>query len=298
MITVNLSVITIEVLTAVSLNERGCNRIFMQVIPTRNIALALMLILSTSILRAETVTLVSDEWCPYSCQSETMPGIGIEIAQKIFSKHDIGVTYQIINWQESSRAAVSGQADVLVGTGRAESPELIFPKYHFSYTRLCFISNDSDWLYQSIESLANKNMGVVKGYDYGAFFNKVINGRQPNQSVHTFTSTQALMAALNSGEVDVIVDDKNVVRHLLKKSDLLDQYQYQHCSRSKLFFAFSPVDKQKAERLIDIVDKELFNALTSGAVKRFINFTVLIITRAPLIEFTVDYVLNYPICHY
>jgi polar amino acid transport system substrate-binding protein len=60
------------------------------------LAIALMV---PMVAGAETINIVSDEWCPYNCvPGSDRPGFGIEIAMEAYAPHDIQVNYTTQDW--------------------------------------------------------------------------------------------------------------------------------------------------------------------------------------------------------
>ncbi|MCR8922867.1 transporter substrate-binding domain-containing protein [Dasania sp. GY-MA-18] len=218
----------------------------------------------------EVVRLVADEWCPFTCAYTQAPqGIGVDIARKIFEDRGYQVTYHTATWDEAKRMVSEGEADILIGTVRAETPDLLFPDYHFSYSQSCFFSpSDSIWSYQGLKSLRPKRVGVISGYSYGAGLDAYMDKALELGMAKTYASTEQLFAALKRGDVDVFIGDQKVSEYYGRQFHASLAYRVTGCQpRRKLFFAVSPVDRQKGNKLIKILNGNLLIGLRGGGVK-------------------------------
>ena len=216
---------------------------------------------------AETVLLLADDWCPYSCIDGLKPGIGIEIGQRIFEQLGFRVEHRIMDWEQASQLTMERPLAVLVGTGISESPELVFPNYHFSYTLLCFVHTTTSKYYEVASDFNNKRLGAVTGYNYGQAFGKTLAQLYRNKQLDYFDNTDQLVAALTAGQIDVIIDDKNVIMHKLREAGKVSAYRFDSCSRSKLRFAFSPQTAASHSDLAEQLDKAQVKLLKEGGVK-------------------------------
>ncbi|MGK0442150.1 MAG: polar amino acid transport system substrate-binding protein [Pseudohongiellaceae bacterium] len=227
--------------------------------------LALLFVGSFSL--AETVTLVADEWCPYSCKDTNKPGIGIEIARSAFEQQGFDVEYKVNDRAQALEYVKEHPMAVLVGTTKVEAPELVFPQYNVSFTRLCFIHNIKGWHFKKLSSFNNLRLGVVLADNYGGRFDRVVSHMKDQRRIKVYPSTAQLLAAYLNNEVDIMLDDKHVVKHALQQKDINAAYDYDNCSRRKLMLAFSPKDVVKSELLAKRLDVVLLKMLKNGEVK-------------------------------
>jgi polar amino acid transport system substrate-binding protein len=115
--------------------------------------LACAVLLAAAPVRAETITLVADEWCPYNCApGDAKPGFLIEIARRIFEPAGFGVDYKIVPWARAIRDARAGRYTAIVGAIRSEAPDFVFPETAaFPSGTHAFVRAGSDWRYAGRE---------------------------------------------------------------------------------------------------------------------------------------------------
>ncbi|MBS7691816.1 hypothetical protein I0E98_20920 [Pseudomonas lalucatii] len=73
------------------------------------VGLAVALFFGSPGVRAETLVIAGDPWCPVNCEpGSAQPGIFVELARDIFAEAGIEVKYRLINWARALRAARRG----------------------------------------------------------------------------------------------------------------------------------------------------------------------------------------------
>jgi polar amino acid transport system substrate-binding protein len=76
----------------------------------------LLSLMSWATVFADTNTLRTDAWCPYSCDPKSdHPGILAEIVSAAFARAGHDVDYQVTGWARSIKAVREGKANVLLG---------------------------------------------------------------------------------------------------------------------------------------------------------------------------------------
>ena len=216
----------------------------------------LVLVLSTVLpLRAATITLAADLWCPYNCRpGNDRPGYVVELAQKIFAPAGITVKYQLMNWSRAILMARRGKISGIIGAAVAEAPDLVFPVEPVGVSVNSFwTTRKSSWRYAGPDSLDGLQVGVVKGYDYGDELNAYLD-RGRNSHVRFVGGEHAIekiIQALDTGRIDVVIDDESVFRYtaenLGKMADFRLAGKEAPQSDDYVFIAFSPRDPRAGE---------------------------------------------------
>ncbi len=74
------------------------------------------------------ITIEADMWCPINCTpADARPGVGIEIAKKIFEPLGYRINYVIVPWTQALADARAGRTDAVVGANHQDDATLIFP---------------------------------------------------------------------------------------------------------------------------------------------------------------------------
>jgi polar amino acid transport system substrate-binding protein len=186
--------------------------------------LACAVLLASAPARAETITLVADEWCPYNCApGDAQPGFLIEIARRVFEPAGFGVDYKIVPWARAIRDARAGRYTAIVGAIRSEVPDFVFPEgAAFPSGTHAFVRSGSDWRYAGHESLDGVSVGVILDYSYGDETDRYLQRHRANEKqVQVATGADALeknIAKLLQGRVAVLLENPAVMQFFLARS--------------------------------------------------------------------------------
>ena len=209
----------------------------------------------TSLSRGDTISLVADEWCPINCQPDSsQPGYAVEIARAIFEKAGHQVEYKTLNWSKSIEDARKGLYDGIIGAAKEEAEDFIFPTTEIGATaNSFFVDQQSDWTYESLTSLDNVCVGVIKSYEYGDEFDNYFAGHKDDpQKVQEVSGDNPLeknLRKLAGKRIDVVIEDRPVADYTIKSLGLQGQIKYagNDGEPTDFFIAFSPRNPKAAE---------------------------------------------------
>jgi polar amino acid transport system substrate-binding protein len=245
----------------------------------------LALLITTSLLLAarpspaETITLVADEWCPYTCAES---GYMIEIARDIFQKNNIKVEYSVMSWADAVGKTREGGFDAVVGATQDDVPDFIFPEATQGLSDMRFwVREDSAWVYSGLPSLEGIRLGVVQDYAYTPTLNAYIKQHASDTQRLSIVSgnvpLEENLRKLQSGEVNVIAEDDGVINYYLTM-------QSQECriksvgtpvspaerSSNYLYIAFSPKNP-KASKYAAMLDAGMKELRASGELDKILE---------------------------
>ncbi|WP_025897644.1 substrate-binding periplasmic protein [Sneathiella glossodoripedis] len=213
----------------------------------------------------QTITLAADPWCPYNCEADSSsPGILIEIATEAFEAEGYTVNYTEMPWARAIKAVRNGLIDGLVGTGREETPDFVFPDAPLAQAEHTFyVRKDDNWFYQGLESLKNRSLGVINGYSYGDLQTRYIAPNASNSeniSVISGTAPLKRMYQMLIGQrIDTLIEDRLVflysLKGLLNKNPVRPAGVY---ATEDIYIAFTPDgenSKKYAQILSDFIAK-------------------------------------------
>lgn len=215
--------------------------------------------------------LVTDAWCPYSCDEKSVgEGILVEVARKVFEKHGYNVKYRTMNWARAIQTVKDGKANGLVDAYKSDVPSFLFTNKPIMNSRMCFFTKEEDsWLYTGLPSLDDRKVSIVQGYSYGLIMDEYIKSAVNSVSlIHGLKLTKRRVGQLMNGRIDTILEDENVLKYQinslgidvkLKKSGCLD--------REGLYIAFSPKLKSSND-YIKILNKGIEVLERSGELKK------------------------------
>jgi polar amino acid transport system substrate-binding protein len=224
-------------------------------------------------VKAETITIVADEWCPYNCEpGSEKPGFMIEIAQKAFAKHNIAVEYINIPWTRSLAAVRKGKYNAVTSATENEVPNLVIPLVEQGYARDAFyVKSGNPWRYKNVKSLENITLGIIADYNYGEDLDAYISKHKDNlEKIQSLSSDDALdlnIKKLLSGRIDAFVEAEYVAGYTMAKQGNSDKIDYAGpiptSSNNNLYVAFSPAIKESAG-YAEILTKEMKAMRASG----------------------------------
>jgi polar amino acid transport system substrate-binding protein len=208
---------------------------------------AILLITALSLpapLPAETITLLSDPWCPFACDlSNPQPGYMVEIARAVFEPLGHHIQYRVVPFARAEQEVLAGRAHGFVGVLKLpRRMSFHFPKEEQGLARVCFFTlPDMNWRYQGADSLKGLRVGSASGYSYGNEIDAVLHSRGTKlDAVSGNNALQLNLEKLGRHRVDVVVEYAPVMAYMLTHSDM--ELKNAGCSSGAdpLYIAFSP----------------------------------------------------------
>ena len=215
--------------------------------------------IETSPTHADVITLVADEWCPYNCTPDTdHPGFMIEIAQYAFEQAGHTIVYATMPWARAIQKTRSGKYDGIVGAGREETPDFIFPGHELGLAaHAFFVKRGASWKYAGLESLEQISLGVTRGYSYGNLYEIYIQPNEANvERIQIVSGETALMQNIRKlmlERVDAIIEDRTVFEYYLHQTKTPNRFSEAGVAYlEKVYIAFSPKnpDADKYARIL------------------------------------------------
>lgn len=172
-----------------------------------------------SSVQADTITLRTDAWCPYSCDPKSdHPGILAEIVEAAFARVGDDVDYQVTSWPRAIKEVRTGKANVLLGAYRGDAPDFVFHEQPAAISRMEFRKLPAnDWEYEGLASLEGLSIGAIKDYSYGDSLDAYF-AAHPEQMQMSFGKDPlvSLVRRLERGRVDVVIEESRVMAYFLK----------------------------------------------------------------------------------
>lgn len=233
-------------------------------------------------LRAETITVAADEWCPYNCAPDAeKPGYIVEIAKEIFEKNGHSLSYKIMPWEKAIDFANKGYVYAIIGATRREAPGLIFPSIpqgisisHF------YVKNENNWHYDGVESLSGKKIGYIEGYSYGSDVDKFISKNANSGKLRAESGDGAINKLVNmlvERKLDIVMEDRYVMAYELKEDGKVGQIKMAGAVNNRpdpledyLYLAFSP-KRTKSEEFAKMFAEGLKEMRKSGRLKEILE---------------------------
>ena len=235
--------------------------------------------LSSATYAGKQIILLADEWCPYNCSENLdLPGFIIEIAQLALASSDTEVVYKTRPWSRSIIEVREGKAHGLVGAGKNEVPDFIFPSLEQGRALHTFYTLPSNpWRYDGLESLQKVRLGVIQDYSYGNLYKDYILPNKGSPNIVTLAGDLALSRSIEMlllNRIDTLVEERFVLQHHLfnnEKKYLEKRFIEAGVAFSEnIYVAFSPA-LEESKFYADQMGKTMKSLRASGKLKEILD---------------------------
>ncbi len=242
--------------------------------------LAVALLIAPVAVRAETITIVADSWCPYNCEPDAeRTGFMIEIAKRAFAKHNITVEYSIAPWSRAIEDTRQHKHTAIVGAARDDAPDFVFPAIEQGQMRnMFYVKKGNPWRFTGMDSLQKISLGVIAGYSYNDAIDAYLAAHKNDlKFVQMISGDHALdtnIKKLLLNRIGAFLDGEYVVQHRIAQQNLTDQLEpagvLPSSESDNLYIAFSPKEP-KAKAYAAILTKETNAMRTSGELAEILS---------------------------
>jgi len=238
-----------------------------------NNSILLTLIFIVSFLKADVITIATDEWYPYGCNPKSQSqGYLMDIVREIFEPLGHKVVYKTIPWSRAIALGKHGKITAILGALKDDAPSYIFPKTMQGMSKNSFcVRKELDWKYTSLESLEVIKLGVSKAYAYGKEIDSYINryGMDENRiySIPGDTPLELGFKLIKRERITALIEDDTVLRYNIEKQGLKKKFKIAGSIGSdSLYIAFSH-KLEKSQEYANILDNGLKKLRKSGRLK-------------------------------
>lgn len=220
--------------------------LFAKIAPGVPAVLALAILVSVGVqkdARADEITIVADEWCPYNCvPGSDKPGYMIEIARAAFESAGHTVVYSNVPWSRAISDTRDGKYSAIVGAAYGDAEDFVFPENPLgSSDNTFFVKADDGWSYSGAESLVGKKVGLINDYEYGPL-GEAIAEHGKAEMVGGDKPLELNFKKLVAGRIDAVMEDPNVAALQIQEMGIGDKVKAAGSEGDPLllFIAFSP----------------------------------------------------------
>jgi len=238
----------------------------------------LFLFLLTSLIKAETITITSDEWCPYNCENKgNKQGFFVDIFTYVFQQYGYKVKYVISDsFTKAIKDVRQNKYDALISTNPEETPDFIFPKLPMTYSYdVILIPKDSSWICESETSLNELTLGVVQGYVYTdpiqRYVENNINDSKKIQMISGNHSMKYNLKKLKHQKITAMIDNYHLIQyHYASKQEPFPFKVAKKMEPYPLYIAFSPKN-YKSEKYVEMFDRGYKKLLHTKKMKEILQ---------------------------
>jgi polar amino acid transport system substrate-binding protein len=211
------------------------------------------------------ITVASEEWENNTNKDET--GLYWDIIRKVYQMDNIQLKTRIVPYARSVHMVKVKKVDAWVASYIDEETFAIYPKWHFDADIVSALFQKSkfpDW--KGVQSLANKTVGWVRGYDYDQYIDV-------KMKIDELNSRDSAVGMLVKNRIDVLLDALVEIQNELKKKERLkkigfdlNEYRIEQLLQLNLYLAFTKDERGK--KLMAIWDKNFEILLKNGSIKK------------------------------
>lgn len=175
--------------------------------------IALSIFAATASQAAEPVTLVADEWPPFSGNDLPGKGLAIDVTRTVLERAGYEVQAAILPWARIVDGAKTGEYDITTSLfADVEMEKYLHYAEPFYTTEVRFIRRKGeDIVFDGLESLQPYSIAVGSGFLYEPGFDAA-------EYLNKFEVTTTLQGIqmLAAGHVDLTLDSADVLRHSMQ----------------------------------------------------------------------------------
>lgn len=186
-----------------------------------------------SVSHASTLKVCYDQWVPmtiFPSEGSSDRGFVIDMIDKIYKEKGYTLEYYEVPLARGLDMVAEGVCDMLPEYLFSENSEKRFvyaAQATFAYTTAFVVRQDDPWIYSGIESIKDRRIATGPGWDYssmGVDYQNYINDPANSKSVEVIAGNddvvERIFHMIKEGRVDLYVDNKLVLQHVLNKLGL------------------------------------------------------------------------------
>lgn len=241
----------------------------------------------TKTVQAKTLVIASDEWCPYVCKDDTLPGFLVEIVTEIAANNAIKVKFYLIPLARALDLAKKGEVDLLlaltaqhINDFNLQSSQMAFGGLYNDF----YVRSAEKWRFTTIDDLdaklkSNAILGIINGYQYGSKISQLLS-ENVNHVFRASGNSPLLkqLEMLKMGRLDIVLDSRFTVQYQLSKlltesapvkspSSSTIVYAGTEGGFTPLFVGFSPL---LSEAQVKIFNQGLITLRKTGRLKKIL----------------------------
>ncbi|NQV15772.1 transporter substrate-binding domain-containing protein [bacterium] len=211
-----------------------------------------------SISIADTITLVADKWCPYTCSPKTVqPGYVVEISRIVHEKAGHKLLYKLVPWPRAVKEARNGKYNGIIGFTKKDVEGFINTENEVGIAQdAFFVKSGESWKYRELSSLKEiEVVGYPNGYHYTPEIDKYFQKANNVDVIPGDNPIKPMVKMLLKGRINTFPENEMVVKYFLKQTNQTDKLAIAgEFNRSNVYVGFglnSPTHQRDMKILSD-----------------------------------------------
>jgi polar amino acid transport system substrate-binding protein len=218
----------------------------------------------------ETLLVVADEWCPYTCsRSARQQGYLVDMVRAAFEPLGYRIDYRVMPWPRALKETQEGRAAIALGATPRNVRNLVMPELPVGRDESSFaVRADSAWRYRDLDDLSQVTLGVTADYPYFPEVDDWIaqNRNDPNL-IDVATGEAPLetsLRKLEAGRIDVFIENRNVLLYTATQRPNEPKFRLEgRVPGDNIVIGFSPFNARHAA-LAGVFDTRMREMRKSG----------------------------------
>ncbi|WP_299021073.1 ABC transporter substrate-binding protein [uncultured Photobacterium sp.] len=208
------------------------------------------------------INLTSEAWEEATNQDGS--GLYWDIMRLVYEPLGIKVKYSTMSYARSVSLVKQEKADAWLGAYIDEVEGVLYPQWHFDADLVSALYKKDDAInWQGEQSLAGKNVGWIKGYDYNEYMETKFNNKE-------YKSRKQAIKLLEKGRLDFFLDAKEELDEEVEKGYFnAADFEIKPIMDLKLYLAFA--NNERGQQLKEVFDQRFPDLLKSGEVQKLYN---------------------------
>ncbi|MBQ4402902.1 MAG: amino acid ABC transporter substrate-binding protein [Selenomonadaceae bacterium] len=165
---------------------------------------------------------IDDEFAPICFHDERneLVGFDIDLAREAAERMGVEIEFKPISWDNKEEEIVSGNVDMIwngLDITEERKEYMIFTRPYMDDRQILLVRQGDDQGIHAEEDLAGKIVGTQAGSTSDSYINQNANLKNSLKEYKTYMKFNEVVAALKSGEIDVLICDELVARYEMKQ---------------------------------------------------------------------------------
>lgn len=201
------------------------------------------------------VRLASEQWQDYTEADGT--GLAWDVLRQVFEPAGVRVVAQSALYSRAIGLVRRGEADAWVGSYQNESPDNLYPRWHFDIDHIYALGLAKGPV-PTAATIGHYRLAWVRGYDYARYLPNVGDGREVQRR-------EGILPMLEHDRVDFYIDALTEIDYVIGQSDQPQRFRRTHIAELPLYLAFA--DSDAGRTLRDLFDRRMEQLVRSGELK-------------------------------
>ncbi|MCG9728343.1 transporter substrate-binding domain-containing protein [Shewanella sp. Isolate13] len=198
---------------------------------------------------AEQIVVASDIWCPYICTDNS--GYVVELTQQAFASVDVEVKFESIPFQRALTLTSQHKLDAVLAVTAEHIAAFSLSNNHMvigQYTNDFYTPANSHWQYSDLESLDNKLIATILGYDYGESLNRYLENSQSHIRTSGEKPLKTNLYLATKERIDLLIGNRYVIDYTAKQYGYSENIRFAGSENEStaLYVGFSNDDKGRS----------------------------------------------------